>query len=966
MVSPLAALCVLLIGFLLLVIRSKAEAGTPGPTDWSDWQTYRHQVSHPCTVIKPEDLTRARDNMARYEWARRYASQLQEEADAASATITPAYLEQMIEITTPGCVGPCPACRAKGLPWHPNGQWTWSSNAPEQMTCEVCKTVFPHPDFPESIVVQSKWDPRQKFGFVGGETFRCFGYHYARPSLSGIIRKYKVGHVTSQLHTLATAYAFTGDVTHARSARAIFLRFADVFPKYLVRAGYGYGEYADCDPHVASERIMDLPCDEIVYPPNKPDRKIWTGYWSASRIGSSGMDGGWVCRVAEAYDLTCDARDDAGPVYSDEERVRIERDVLLEGAYLALCDPAINNKSVGNRTGAALVGLCVGHPGLVRFGLEGFVRTVEEWFLPDGGTSESAAYALMTMGGIRNFGLAFRDYTDPEGYVDPDGNRLNGFNACRDTRYGDCWQGLIWTLQGNLRHAPLADSYSRTGIGSHFAELIALAYPTDEHLALLQELAGNVPERGVGDAILYREPGLSERSVPRLGLPDVVFPFLSQGYLRRGDGGRQGAAVLDASDWGGHHHYDSLNLYYWQDGHELLSDLGYLWDHPDKPKTARAFAHNLVTIDGENQQNRGRGGSFHLFTLTPRVKVMEASSSAYPEAGIYRRTCIQVDHGEAGSYLVDIFRVGGGRVRDYVFHGPGQDYHVQGAELKPAATGWQLYAPKSEPSDYDPDLDNPQTAPGETPWCITWRVDDAYDFAAWSPGAPGEQIIVGKGWGQRDHRNTDRGAILPYILRRQEASEGTTTFVSVFAGGSRGQRLVRGVQSLTTKGTAGSDAVAIAVETADGVDIILSQLDQADAAVETVLGNLATDARAAVITTRNGQPADACLVGGTRLAMADLELSAPRAYYRGAVVNVASGNGESYFILDGDLPDGDALVGATLLVTGEDGIQRGYPIREVDKQPDGVRAYTKRNHVGFEARPASTWEFPSMATWRRQ
>ncbi|MFQ5496156.1 MAG: heparinase II/III family protein, partial [Phycisphaerae bacterium] len=143
--------------------------------------------------------------------------------------------------------------------------------------------------------------------------------------------------------------------------------------------------------------------------------------------------------------------------------------------------------------------------------------------------------------------------------------------------------------------------------------------------------------------------------------------------------------MLNASDWGGHHHHDSLDLYYWQDGRELLSDLGYLWDHPDKSKTSRTLAHNLVLIDGQNQRSKGRRGSFHLFSLTSRIKVMEASSRAYPRASIYRRTCIQVDHGEAGSYLVDIFRAGGATARDYVFHGPGNEYAVDGLDLAPSS-----------------------------------------------------------------------------------------------------------------------------------------------------------------------------------------------------------------------------------------------------------------------------------------
>ncbi|MBM3500225.1 MAG: hypothetical protein FJX74_16330 [Armatimonadetes bacterium] len=454
----------------LALLGLTAAAGAQGAAiDFGVWERYRGTVQHPCAAIKRGDLDRARRNLERHEWARKYLEGLRKGADGLVAEVDEGWLTTFIPRTTPGCYGPCPACRAQGLPWHPNGQWSWSASAPEQLSCQACKTVFPNEQFPESVVVRSTWDPEQEFGFIGGDTFKCFGYTNARPSLSGIIRARKVGHATGSLRRLALAYGLTEDPQYAQAAKAILLRFAEVLPRYLVRAGYGYGEYADCDPHIAAERILDLPNDELVYPPNVPDRKIYTGYWSASRIGSSGMDGDWVGNVAQAYDLTCTAPG----VYTEEERRRIERDVLLEGAYLAACDPDINNKSVGNCYGAAMAGMVAGHPDLVHFGLGGFRRAVEEWFLPDGGSSESPAYALMTMGGIDGFGLMFRDYSDPPGYAAADGERLDGFDACRDTRYGDCWQSLVWTLQGDLRHPPSADSYRTTGIGASSAELIA-------------------------------------------------------------------------------------------------------------------------------------------------------------------------------------------------------------------------------------------------------------------------------------------------------------------------------------------------------------------------------------------------------------------------------------------------------------------------------------------------------------
>lgn len=1103
------------VALVLLNFAEPVEAEPLGLTDWSDWHKYRHTVKHPCTVIKPEDLDRARRNVERHEWARKYVEGMRKYGERLAAQVTPEYLETMVETTTPATTGPCPACRAKGLPWHPNGQWSWSHRKPNELTCRVCKTVFPNGEFPESVVLQSQWDPRQKLTFVGGDTFKCFGYRYARPSHTGIIRGRKLQFVTSQLYNLAVAYALAQNPACARAVKAILLRVAEVLPKYLVYAGYGYGEYADCDPHTAAERIMDLPKDELVYPPNEPDRKIWTGYWSASRVGSSGMDGGWVSRVTLAYDLTCDASDAKGSIYTDEERIRIERDVLLEGAYLALCDRSINNKSVGNRAGAAMVGLCVGHPGLVRFGIEGFRRTVDDWFLPDGGTSESAAYALMTMGGVRNFPFAFRDYSEPEDYVGPDDQRLEHFNACRDTLYGDCWQGLVWTLQGDLRFPALADSYRTTRISPTFTELLARCYPTPEHLALLRELAGDVP-RARFDGVFYREPDLQTQGAPPLALPDVVFPHLSQGYIRCGEDGRRGLAVLNASDWGGHHHLDSLDLYYWQDGRELLSDLGYLWDHPDKKMTTRTLAHNLVVVDGQDQRSRGRGGSFRLFSITPQVKMMEASSNAYPNVSEYRRTCIQVDHGDAGAYLVDIFRVAGGTVRDYVFHGPGNDYTVEGLALEPTVEepkpvkfavrfhlpqlgeiavdgvtlcevrddgaegpnlvgdpalpgseglpkGWGRYigdgkaewgmttetavrfqatAPHANgrvnvalvagdsdgyrgpnafpgrlgakyrlrfsirgnakrvnvgfvmwPNDPKSPRDrvhegflgisagddwatretvfslpsrtaklaNQRAGDGGKPWRVVWDVDDEYRFSAWSPGAPGETVLIGDGWGQRDHRNTDRGATLPYIFRRREKTGGADAFVSVFAGEPKGKQLVRGVERIAVAG-----GVALAVETSLGVDLIVSQTASSDLTVETAVGEVFTDARAAVLMIKKGASVHACFVSGTRLVAPSVELAVEKPSYSGAVVAAGSEPGESYFTVSGDVPESQTLVGATVFVVGEDGIRRAYPIRDVRPSKNGTRLYTKTGHVGFEAKPAETWEIPVTVAWRRR
>jgi hypothetical protein len=570
-----------------------------------------------------------------------------------------------------------------------------------------------------------------------------------------------------------------------REEAAVELRrqlVVEVFPKYLVRSGDAHNEYADCDPHVAAERIKDLPTDELVTPPDKPDRKLSWDYGHASRLGTSGSDGARVRQLAQAYDLTCTARDKGAQVYSEEERTRIEREVLLESCYLAVFQQEIHNKSVWNRGGAAAVGAVVGHPGLVRFGLEGLKKTVDGWFLPDGGTAESAAYAQMTFGGISTIPLVLRDYSDPPGYTSPEGDRI---------------------------------------------------------------------------------------------------------------------------------------------------------DH-------------LVLVDGKDQTTEARGGSFHLFAVTPRVKVMEASSRAYDEARLYRRTCVQIDHGAAGSYLVDLFRVEGGKGRQYVFHGPGKDCQVEGLDLAAGTSPLPLT--------------NARSAPGGAPWSITWQLGKDYTFSAFSPGGDRESVALGDGWAQREYDNSDRGATLPYVVRTAEGP-GLDQFVSVFVGGPTDKRLVKGVRRLPLPADSPADAVALEVQTDAGQDVILSALTPRPLRVATSLGEMAVGARVAVVLGAGDQPQAACLVGGTQLSLGRAVLSCPAGAYGGKVVGVGSVPGESYFVLDGNLPEGRSLVGQTLLIADDD-LRRACPVRAVKAVDDQTRVYTKASGVGFEARSGGTWEFLPVRTWQ--
>lgn len=1017
----------LLVAILLLEVYAVSEAQRRPEDepllDWTACYQYRDSITHPAGVIKPADVDRARANIARYAWAQRYAAGVEAQARARLSELTPEYIVRMIPETTPGdtLFTPCPACRDQGKPAHPHGQWHWPVEDPDHLVCKVCGTVFPNDQYPESIVLRTTYGKPQELSFYGGPGFQIFSY-VGRPSFSGNIRACKVAYMVGVLRNCAEAYLLTGDVEFATAVRAILLRLADVYPNWLVHVGYG--EYADMDPHIAALNIDNLPADELTPGPTKPDRKLHTGYWSAGRSSAVGMDAGFVRAVTEAYDFTCEAQRDGQPLYTEDERRRIERNLILESTVLLVADKSVNNKSVGNATAVALVGMTLGHPGMVRFGLDVFMDTVNEWFLADGGTSESWSYAEMTLSGIWALGQAFRGYSDPPGYADAAGQRLQGIDLYHDTNYKLAWQAMFNGLQGDLRYPPLADGHKTSALGADFVELMAANYPENEqYMALLREVAGPDLARGhAHHALYFREPGLEEKPSPPLTLPDYVFPALQIGYLRSGHTGRDSALVLSASDWGGHHHNDSLSLYYWQQGRELLSDLGYLWDHPQSHMTRRTFAHNTVMVDGREQQTVGRGGKFTLFATTDRVKVMEAESRAYPQTSLYRRTVAQVSYAPGRQYVVDIFRVQGGRRHEYVFHGPNNAMTVQGPELvqggpavqpvrgcvrlwvnqenvafqvddvtlsgpdganvfpnpqatgldaqsgKPAGFGYYrgdgeaewgqvteghgdntsvglrvtrpgaqrvnvalllgdsdgysgpralellpgveyrlsfwikgtapnvqvelLYWP-SDPTDANNrvyqalsgarvvsaeaewqqveatftipdvvDMKNVRQAAAVAPWRLSWDLDEQFVLSALWTNESGQTTLLGDGWGQRDYRNSDVGATLPYIVRRAPAGEQATVFATVFEGHAPGEGLVRSVRLVPVPEAQAVNAAVVAVETEEGTDYLISCLEPRPLTVSLPEGPVDFAGRFAMVSARDGRLTEAAVVQG--------------------------------------------------------------------------------------------------------
>ena len=900
----------------------------------SSWRRHREAIIHPSTVVKVEDLERARTNIGKHAWASGFLESLLTEVNRAPE-MSPDYLEQMIPRDTPNSHLFTMCAECESAPVH--GNYHWSAESPDQLVCTTCETVYPNVEYPEDFLLKTVFGGGQEIPYYVGKHWDLIGFPFVS-SWTANIRARKCDYMSSLARKLGLAYALTQKAEYAEKARAILLRFADVYPGYMVHSGYG--EFSDLDPTVASKNILDLPEPELVVPPNIPDKKLHVGYWMAGRATGVGMEGTFISDVAVAYDLTCRAEPGGRPIYTIDQQMTIEEDLLLEGTILLCADLSYNNKSATNRSAAGLVGICLGVPELVRFGLEGFWSFVDQWFLEDGMSSESPGYGFMTLNGIRHFGDAVHGYSDPPGYEGPDG-RIDHLDVYGNSRYRSVLDGYVKSLMPDLGYGVPADDSTGVRMSVEIGDLIASRYGMPEHISLLSELCDHdLQTHGSEYGLFHRDPEITKGD--DLSLSDQFFPALRIGLLRTGSHGRASTALISASDWGGHHHEDSLNLVYWKDGHEALTDLGYLWDRPDKKMTVRTIAHNTVIVDGEDQRRDGRSGNLLHFDVGARVKFIQVSSEAYEVTDEYTRLCAIIDHGNLGSYLLDSFHVAGGEQHAYLFHGPTQEGVVHNLEMHPSSEPW-----------YDlKDVTQGQTA---DPWSVSFELSRHHQLNVYGLPDGNEQILIGKGWGERGTGSRDNimtGETVPYVLRQRKGASLRSRFLSLFDVGRRSKPFVWEVQKLFSQDGEGT---GFYVTTEQGSDVAVFGVEGQFTTVDTPEGTLETDG---VVTTfslsPDGAPSFGYLYGGSRATFLDnaLELKDPVA--GGLIEGPHTTNDKSYYRLDTMDLEVDPT-GLTLLVQSDD-YSTGYPILRTEKQESKWLVYTKINGIGYDARQANSWK----------
>jgi len=462
-------------------------------------------------------------------------------------------------------------------------------------------------------------------------------------------------------HTAPIAYVLSGDKRYARPVALALVRVAQAWRHWPIVGEDGTAGTAGPGPNLKG-------------PPHAPAAYRMGGKWNDQKLLLFG---------GIAYDLIYDsgAFEEIGQEERFDAKGLVEQELFREGARFMLDHQIGYGNFDGYFVGAiVLASLNAGDPDLVHRSVEVFERLLTNSFFRDGMWFERCGYHGQTC----NFWRApeaLRGYSDPPAYAPPKGS----------ARFKNLDPYARWPELRAIYRAPLALVYpdkdclyvNDTSTGEFWDDslhrLLAARYGDKD----FSQVAENDLFLGEGGK---KAPAGIISEVTR----SVLLPEAGLATLRAENG--QTATMLTYGDAAtSHDHTDGLSLGIFGEGRELAADLGYTHTYLRFSWPATTAAHNTVLIDGKLQE-AGRGDLVFYCPdapAGPSIQAVEATMPrAYPAAKLYSR-CVALIAPAAGSaYLVDFFRVEGGRRHDFMFHGPPtheQKLLAEGVEVRPQA-----------------------------------------------------------------------------------------------------------------------------------------------------------------------------------------------------------------------------------------------------------------------------------------
>jgi hypothetical protein len=417
----------------------------------------------------------------------------------------------------------------------------------------------------------------------------------------------------------------------------------------------------------------------------------------------------------------------------------------------------------------------------------------------------------------------------------------------------------------------------------------------DDTIAQLRLAGGfRMLQGDAGDLRAQREPGMAP-------WPSRVLGGFGASLLESGQFGpdllsRRGVALMFGPGRG-HAHQDTLNIELFAHGCRVAPDLGGREEGKNRgyPNMRYNKVHNLVEVDGQNFHNTSPGsttagtGWNTGFSPQPGCQFMEhrARATSHPDVSLYARQTAFIDTGDRDSYLFDVFRVRGGKVHTYSFHGCPTEQLVVNADLKPATSP----EAKAYLHNHRKGTQREGTAPAmlEADWAMTPSLQAHYQGAAYESnrvvttrltlfGRAGDALLVGNAYS--DQYRYDFPFL--YVQGRQHEA-GRESVFSAIVEPFAGKPFITGKRLLAIEpAQTGADApVAVEVATATGHTDLLYASGAPDlkSKISDRKSQTAVAAKFAYVSRDASGLRLAHLAGGTELVADDVVIRTGRREY---------------------------------------------------------------------------------------
>ncbi|MEN6627718.1 MAG: hypothetical protein ABFD69_15945 [Candidatus Sumerlaeia bacterium] len=772
--------------------------------------TAASKIGYPCTMYKPAEIARAKENIARHEWAKKEYAAIKKSANYL-LKLDRDQIRAFISDKTPISHFKCPKDGQYFL--FPPAYADLIGENLDTLRCKNCGTEF-------------KLDESAPEG----------------ENVNSVIRSRRLIYIVAGVDAAGIVYQIEGDKRYAEKAAAVIERFAEVYKGYKNTN--------------STSQVFRL----------RPPHPYY------SRInGWSYFDGQTNKKMLQAYDLIHESgalsKDQCAKI--DRDLVENMRDFYLAG-YQNTTDPlgrkgplfaTYQIQDQGHKWWAlTAAGALLGDDATLKL----MVNTFEEMFDPANGVifedgtfyQGSADYQKQSFVNWVGVPEIIRGNLDADIYSNP---------KCRLLQKSWTWQ--LDEIFPNDTLPAVNDSHVGSTCPENYAELAWTVYRDPKALAYLKKRWGAGLEKGDRYSLFFRDPNMDVSAATEpYGVTSAHLTGAGLMILRddRATTADRTMAFIDYGQYKpevfppAHKHRDYLNLDLWACGMEMISEMGYIHDPKYYLKYQQGpLSHNSIREVAEQPDK----GEALLWSITPAARLAEAG-----QPGKNARFIALVPREEGEPILVDVFRAWGDDTIT-TFTGFTWQLHARSNELQLEGVGKMTATQAIKPLS-----DAVQgTATGDLVATWTFPGKRPCGLLAIQTGAKGATVIRSTSPAEEDQikpldyvettQSPKPGKTVPVRahlqVKRPEAAPVFTTIYLPYEG-TEAPKI--NVKRLNVK-SADKEAVALSIEVGGERYVVV----HSPAAGKAAAGKLELDGRAAIACWRGEELAWATLAGGRTL-----------------------------------------------------------------------------------------------------